>query len=222
MLLTVRDVHHTYAGAAAPVEALRGVDLNVTAGSVTALMGPSGCGKSTLLQLCGAMERPTRGEIQFATTPLQACDDAALTKLRREKVGFVFQAFNLLPTLTVLENAALPLRLAGRSRNEAEASAAQLLQRVGLDDRRSHFPAQLSGGERQRAAVARALVHRPQLLIADEPTGSLDSRNGAMVVALLLELNRSTGVTILLATHDAEVAAAAGSILQMKDGRLSE
>ena len=188
-------------------------------GSFTALMGPSGCGKSTLLQLCGAMEPPTQGELTLQGVPLHSAGDEALTRLRREKVGFVFQSFNLLPTLTVMENVALPLRLAGRRYAEAEQAARQWLERVEMDQRRSHFPSQLSGGERQRVAIARALAHQPVLVIADEPTGNLDSANGQRVVELLQSVNRETQVTILLATHDPAVAAAAGRQLRMKDGQ---
>ena len=219
MLLTAHQLHHTYSGTQTPVQALRGVDLELEAGSFTALMGPSGCGKSTLLQLCGAMEPPTRGELTLQGVPLHSAGDEALTRLRREKVGFVFQSFNLLPTLTVMENVALPLRLAGRKYAEAEQAARQWLERVEMDRRRSHFPSQLSGGERQRVAIARALAHQPVLVIADEPTGNLDSANGQRVVELLQSVNRETEVTILLATHDPAVAAAAGRQLRMKDGQ---
>ncbi len=219
-LLEIQDVHHTYAGAESSVQALRGVSLAVEPGSFTALMGPSGCGKSTLLHLCGAMERPTRGEIRFEATALSTMTDEALTRLRRDRIGFVFQSFNLLPTLTVLENIALPLRLAGATRSSAAGPATALAERVGLSHRLAHVPAQLSGGEKQRAAIARALVHSPKLVIADEPTGSLDSANGEKVVALLRELNQETGVTLLLATHDQAVAATADCTLRLKDGQL--
>lgn len=218
MLLTAHQVHHTYSGTEAPVRALRGVDLALEEGSFTALMGPSGCGKSTLLQLCGAMEPPTHGELLLQGVPLHTAGDAELTRLRREKIGFVFQSFNLLPTLTVLENVALPLRLAGKTHRATQEAARRWLERVGLQDRQTHFPTQLSGGERQRVAIARALAHHPALIIADEPTGNLDSSNGQRVVELLQEVNRETGVTILLATHDPAVAAVAGQQLRMKDG----
>jgi putative ABC transport system ATP-binding protein len=219
MLLSAIQLHHTYASSEAPVPALRGVDLHLAAGDFVALMGPSGCGKSTLLHLCGAMEVPSAGQIQFQGMDLANASEEALTKLRREKIGFVFQSFNLLPTLTVWENTALPLRLAGKSYAIARAKATAILERVGLAERAQHFPAQLSGGERQRVAIARALIHEPVLIIADEPTGSLDSTNGARVMELLLEMNRVTGVTILMATHDVTVAQVAPLQLRMKDGR---
>jgi putative ABC transport system ATP-binding protein len=217
-VLVVEDVRKTYTGGEAPVEAVRGVDLRLEAGDFVALMGPSGCGKSTLLHLCGAMDRPTAGRIGIDGRSLASLDDDSLTKLRRERVGFVFQFFNLLPTLTVGENVSLPLHLAGTSAIEAERRARAVIERVGLGSRRGHFPQQLSGGEMQRAAIARAVVHTPALLIADEPTGSLDSENGARVLALLGELNRETGITLLLATHAAETAAAADRVVYMRDG----
>ena len=168
-------------------------------------MGPSGCGKSTLLHLCGAMDRPTGGRLAIEGRDLTGLDDDALTRLRRDRIGFVFQFFNLLPTLTLGDNIALPCLLAGMPVPEAEARAAALADRVGIGDRLAHYPQQVSGGEAQRAAIARALVHQPALLVADEPTGNLDSANGATVLALLAELNRDLGVTILLATHADDV-----------------
>ena len=165
------------------------------------------------------MEPPTQGELALQGVDLHSAGDEALTRLRREKVGFVFQSFNLLPTLTVMENVALPLRLAGKKYVEAEQAARQWLERVEMDQRRFHFPSQLSGGERQRVAIARALAHQPVLVIADEPTGNLDSANGKRVVELLQSVNRETRVTILLATHDPMVAGAASRQLRMKDGQ---
>lgn len=183
-------------------------------------MGPSGCGKSTLLHLCGAMDRPSGGRVTLERRDLGTLGDDELTRVRRERVGFVFQLFNLLPTLTVLDNIALPCLLAGMRAAEAESRARALADRVGIGHRLSHYPQQISGGEMQRAAVARALVHRPALLVADEPTGNLDSENGATVLALIAELNRETGVTVLLATHAADIARTAHRILRLRDGRL--
>jgi putative ABC transport system ATP-binding protein len=220
-ILSAHDVRKTYAGGETPVEAVRGVDLAVAPGEFVALMGPSGCGKSTLLHLCGAMDRPTSGRILFEGTALDALDDDRLTRVRRERLGFVFQFFNLLPTLTAIENVALPLLLAGRPHGQAETRARSLIERVGLAHRADHFPQQLSGGEMQRCAIARAIVHEPPLLVADEPTGNLDSETGARILDLLCEINRDLGVSLLLATHAADVAAAAHRTVHMRDGRIS-
>jgi putative ABC transport system ATP-binding protein len=167
------------------------------------------------------MDRPTSGSLQLNDRDLSSMEDDELTRVRREQVGFVFQFFNLLPTLTVLDNVALPCMLGGMKPGEAESKAEALAERVGISHRLDHYPQQISGGEMQRAAIARALVHQPVLLVADEPTGNLDSENGANVLSLLGELNREMGVTILLATHAADVAAAASRILRMKDGRFA-
>lgn len=202
--------------------ALRGVSLKVERADFIALTGPSGCGKSTLLQICGAMDRADGGELRLDGMEVRSMNDAALTRLRREKIGFVFQFFNLLPTLSVRENIAMPLLLARMPEPEAFERAAQLAERVGIAHRLDHLPGQISGGEAQRAALARAVIHKPGLLIADEPTGSLDSTNGRRVLELLQELNRELGVAVLMATHDAGVASAAGKILAMKDGRMVE
>jgi putative ABC transport system ATP-binding protein len=218
-LLQAEDLHKTYVTGEARVTALAGVSFAVERGDFVALMGPSGCGKSTLLHLCGAMDRPTAGTLQLNDRDLARMGDDELTRVRREQVGFVFQFFNLLPTLTVGDNIALPCLLAGVAGGEADARAGALAERVGIAHRLNHYPQQISGGEMQRAAIARALVHRPALIVADEPTGNLDSGNGANVMALLRQLNAETGVTILLATHAADVAAAAGRVLRMRDGR---
>lgn len=220
-VLLVDDVRKTYAGGEAPVEAVRGVSLTLERGDFVALMGPSGCGKSTLLHLCGAMDRPSSGRVLVDGVDAATLDDDALTRLRRERIGFVFQFFNLLPTLTVAENVALPLLLAGRTSRDAAGRAATLVGRVGLSHRAGHFPQQLSGGETQRAAIARAVVHEPALLVADEPTGNLDSDNGARVLELLAEINGDLGVTILLATHATETSAIARRVVRMRDGVLA-
>lgn len=219
-ILIADGVRKTYGGGETPVEAVRGVSLELSAGDFVALMGPSGCGKSTLLHLCGAMDRPTAGRLLVANTELGKLNDEQLTRLRRERIGFVFQFFNLLPTLTVMENITLPVLLDGGDSVEAEKRAGQLAERVGLSHRLKHYPQQLSGGEMQRAAIARAVIHQPALLIADEPTGNLDSENGARVLALLVELNREMGLTILLATHGAETAAVAKRLIRMRDGQI--
>jgi putative ABC transport system ATP-binding protein len=219
-LLVATDLQKHYDGAGAPVVALRGVSLELAGGEFVALMGPSGCGKSTLLHLCGAMDRPTTGRLVFEGRDLSHLGDDALTRVRRTRAGFVFQFFNLLPTLTVEENIALPLMLARRSRTDATREARTLADRVGLGHRLAHYPQQLSGGEMQRTAIARAIVHRPALLVADEPTGNLDSGNGARVMDLLRELNADLGVTILMATHAPDIAAVAHRVVRMKDGKV--
>jgi putative ABC transport system ATP-binding protein len=213
-------VCRTYTTGGTQVHAVAGVSLVLDEGDFVALVGPSGCGKSTLLHLCGAMDRPTAGTVRLESAVLETLDDNELTRVRRERIGFVFQFFNLLPTLTLLENVALPLLLGGERAAPAERAARALLERVGLGPRLTHYPQQLSGGELQRGAVARALVHRPALVVADEPTGNLDTGNGRRVIELLTELNRETGVTMLLATHAPEIAAAARRVVRMRDGRI--
>ncbi|MGE0103327.1 MAG: ABC transporter ATP-binding protein [Blastocatellales bacterium] len=219
--LSLVDVRKTYSGGESPVEAVRGVSLELTAGDFVALMGPSGCGKSTLLHLCGAMDRPSSGKVMIDNVDIAGLGDDRLTEFRRRRIGFVFQFFNLLPTLTVMENIALPLMLDGRDPSAGEGKARELAQRVGLDHRLGHYPQQLSGGEMQRAAIARAVIHQPTLLVADEPTGNLDSENGRKILQLLGELNRELNLTILMATHGEETAAAAKRIVRMKDGEIS-
>ena len=221
-MLQARDLRKRYGGGESAVNALRGVGLELAAGEFVAVVGPSGCGKSTLLHLCGGMDRPTAGTVSVDGVDLAGLDDEALTTLRRDRVGFVFQFFNLLPTLTLAENIALPLLLAGVPEGTGRARAGEAARRVGLAHRLEHYPGGVSGGELQRAAVARAVVHRPALVIADEPTGNLDSDNGGRVLSLLRDLNRETGVALLLATHDPALAAAADRVLRMRDGAEEE
>lgn len=217
-VLDVVDVWKSYGDGENLISAVRQANVVLDTGEFVALVGPSGCGKSTLLHLCGAMDRPTRGAINIDSESIGALDDDRLTRLRRERIGFVFQFFNLLPTLTVEQNIALPLLLAGRSEAAVFREVRVLADRVGLLARLGHFPQQLSGGEAQRAAIARAIIHQPALLIADEPTGNLDSENGAHVLKLLSELNDQVGTAVLMATHDERVAAAADRVIQMRDG----
>jgi len=220
-LLSAENLQKTYVTGEARVTALAGVSFAVEKGDFVALMGPSGCGKSTLLHLCGAMDRASSGTIRLNDRDLSSLEDDELTRVRREQVGFVFQFFNLLPTLTVADNIALPCLLAGMKDQDAERRARTLAERVGIAHRLTHYPQQISGGEMQRAAIARALIHQPALIVADEPTGNLDSENGANVLGLIKELNKELHVTVLLATHAADVAAAATRILKMKDGKFA-
>jgi putative ABC transport system ATP-binding protein len=221
-ILSAQQLTRSYPLHETTVPALRGVSLEMERGDFFAIMGPSGCGKSTLLQLCGAMDRADGGSLSLDGCDVVSLSDLALTKLRRERIGFVFQFFNLLPTLSVLENIAMPLLLARVPESAAFEKARKLAARVGIDHRLDHMPAQISGGEAQRAALARAVIHEPALLIADEPTGSLDSTNGKLVLQLFRELNRDLGIAILMATHDSNVAAAANRIITMKDGVVVE
>ena len=218
-VLVADNLQKTYVSGETRVTALAGVSFSIASGDFVALMGPSGCGKSTLLHLCGAMDRPSAGQLLLNGRDLATLEDDDLTRVRREQVGFVFQFFNLLPTLTIGDNIALPCLLSRMKGDEADARARALADRVGISHRLGHYPQQVSGGELQRAAIARALVHQPALLVADEPTGNLDSDNGARVLTLLGELNKEMGVTILLATHSTDVAATASRVLRMRDGR---
>ena len=199
------------------VHALRLVSLTLARGEAVALVGPSGCGKSTTLNLVAGVDRPDEGAVIVAGTDLARAAENELVRARRRAIGIVFQSFHLMPHLTVEENVALPLALDGR-RDAARVLA--LLRRVGLEHRLRHFPAELSGGEQQRTAVARALVHRPAVVLADEPTGALDSASGAAVLALMDELRREEGSALLLATHDPAVAAFAARVVRMRDGAL--
>lgn len=204
------------------VQALRGVDLTINSGEFVALVGPSGSGKSTLLNLLGGLDRASSGELWLNGTALHAATEADRTLHRRQRVGFIFQSFNLLPRLTALENVAIPLMLSGISVAEREARAKELLEKVGLGHRLTHYPTELSGGEQQRTAVARALIHNPSLILADEPTGNLDSKTGEEVMALLKDLNREQGITLIVVTHDEEVATYADRIVKLRDGDIVE
>ena len=202
------------------VQALRAIDLSLEKGSFTAIVGRSGCGKSTLLNLAGAVDLPTSGEVRIEQQPTRGLDDSELSRLRRTRIGFVFQFFNLLPTLTVAENVELPLLLDGaKAAGKARERVAELLQMVGVEGKARCFPHQLSGGEMQRVAMARALVHEPTVVIADEPTGNLDSANAETVLRLLQNISE-TGHTVLMATHSREAAEFASHVIAMRDGQL--
>jgi putative ABC transport system ATP-binding protein len=218
-VLVVNKVRKTFEAENAPVRALRGVDLVVTAGDFVALMGPSGCGKSTLLNLVAGLDVADEGTITVAGEQVTGRSEDELSQLRRQHIGIVFQFFNLLEGMTVLENVALPAVIAGRKRKMAETRARDLLDLLGIGDKASTVPGMLSGGQRQRLAIARALANEPTLLLADEPTGALDSEGGQEVIELLSRLH-SGGQTIVLVTHDAGVAEAANRVVRMRDGRI--
>jgi putative ABC transport system ATP-binding protein len=200
------------------VKALRGVDFTIRNGEFVAITGPSGCGKSTLLQLLGALDRPTSGELFYRGDSIP--DDPNPAAYRASEIGFIFQAFHLLPTFTAAENVQLPMFESHRTRSERRERARDLLRLVGLEDRLDHFPSKLSGGERQRVAIARSLANEPSLLLADEPTGNLDSENAHSVLDLIVRLQQEQGRTLVLVTHDQSIAERAGRILRMKDGRI--
>jgi putative ABC transport system ATP-binding protein len=214
------DLVRRYGEGDSAVEAVRGVSLEVPAGQFTSIMGPSGSGKSTLMHLLAGLDRPTEGSVEIAGQDITTMSDKKLTLLRRKHIGFVFQAFNLVPTLTAEENVTLPLSIAGKKIDRSWVDS--VLQRVGLDDRRSHRPAELSGGQQQRVAVARALVSEPTVLFADEPTGNLDSHTSAEVLALLREAASVYGQTIVMVTHDEGAAEAADRVIHFVDGRAEE
>lgn len=220
-MIRLADISKTYDGAGTQVAALGSVSLEIARGEFVALMGPSGCGKSTLLHLIAGVDLPTAGEVWVDGQALSRLSDRALSQFRRDRVGLVYQFYNLLPTLSAWENVALPAILAGASARTARARAEERLRLVGMLARKNHWPPELSGGELQRVAIARALVNDPAVLLADEPTGNLDSKAGREVLELLARLNAERGVTILLATHSQEAAAFAGRVIHLRDGSIS-
>ncbi|HXW76362.1 MAG TPA: ABC transporter ATP-binding protein [Candidatus Eremiobacteraceae bacterium] len=213
-----RDIKKTYRGDGAAVDALRGISLTVIAREFVALTGPSGCGKSTLLNILACVDRATSGSVEIAGRDVSTLDDDRLTAVRRTTIGYVFQFFNLLPALTVAENVALPLVLAGAKREAARTQVDDALSRVGLAGIGDRRPGALSGGQQQRAAIARAIVHRPAIVLADEPIGNLDSATGREILELLRALAGCDGTTILMATHSADASAAADRVICMRDG----
>jgi ABC-type lipoprotein export system ATPase subunit len=217
-VVRVHNISKQYEDEAAPVEALKNISIEIGPSEFVAVMGPSGCGKSTLLHILGAMDRPTHGEVWLRDLPLHTYDEEALTCVRRTQIGFVFQFFYLLPTFTVEENVGLPLLLAGV--NHAGPKIARLLERFGLAHRLKALPHQLSGGEMQRVAIARAVIHEPPLILADEPTGNLDSENGALVLDLLRGLSADGRTTVVMATHSEAATQCATRVIRMKDGRI--
>lgn len=217
-MIQLKDVSMILAAAGRSVTILEGISLSIPAKQTVAVVGPSGSGKSTLLGLMAGLDRPTAGSISLDGTEITTLSESGMARFRREKVGYVFQSFHLIPTLTAIENVAVPLELSGE--RNAVVQAAELLAAVGLSDRMGHYPVQLSGGEQQRVAVARAFACRPPILLADEPTGNLDSTTGASVIDLLLSLHRDYGTTLVLVTHDTTLAASMQRVVSMRDGRL--
>jgi putative ABC transport system ATP-binding protein len=214
------NLHKSYLLGATAVGALRGVDLSIQRGEFVALMGPSGCGKTTLLNLIGAIDTPSRGKLMVDEVALECLTEDQLADLRRDRIGVVFQFYNLLPTLSARENIELPMQFKGTDRSQRRDRALWLLERVGLKDRAEHKPAELSGGEQQRVSIARALANQPALVLLDEPTGDLDSATGQEIMALLRDLNEREKVTLLVATHDPLVAQASSRIVRLRDGRI--
>ncbi len=219
-MISLQNVTRYYEAGERSVHALDGVSLEILPNEFVAVVGPSGCGKSTLMHLIAGLDRPTRGEIMVDGLSLTSADDAALTNFRRRQLGLVFQFFNLLPTMNVSENVSLPLLLQGVAPGEAETRANEMLRLVGLTERAGHFVHQLSGGEQQRTAIARALVHKPSLLIADEPTGNLDTVSADRVLGLLREISEEKMATLILVTHSPDVAALASRLIEMRDGKI--
>ena len=226
MRIEVTGLAKEYRSGSRVLSILAGLDLRVDSGESVAVVGPSGSGKTTLLGLMAGLDRPTRGEVRLGDTPLSALTEDARAEFRAVHVGFVFQTFHLLASLTALENVEVPLELAPRSRRrpvgEVRRRAAGLLEQVGLGDRLHHYPAELSGGEQQRVAIARAFVTEPRILFADEPTGNLDRETGARIVDLLRGLNEARGTTMVLVTHDEGIAGVADRVLRLADGELAE
>jgi putative ABC transport system ATP-binding protein len=221
-LLELQNVTKEYQLGETTVRALRGVDLEIESGEYYSLVGSSGSGKSTLLHILGCMDTPTSGQVRLNGELLSDASESALTRIRARDIGFVFQAFHLNPILTVQENAAIVLRFLGISKGEALRQAAKCLDQVGMGHRLKHYPSELSGGERQRVGIARAIVKKPSLLLADEPTGNLDSKMGLEIVELIRQINRQQGTTVIQVTHDPEVASMSDIIIQMRDGKIQE
>lgn len=221
-VIEARELWKIYDTGMNRVEALRKVSVSLSAGEMVAVMGPSGCGKTTLLNCLSGLDEITSGEVFIDGVGLSNMTDFELTQTRGERLGFIFQAFNLLPVLTAVENVELPLLLAGKGPKAARIAALDALEAVGLDDRAGHLPAELSGGQQQRVTIARSFVHNPAVILADEATGNLDTKTSDEVLDLLLKLNKERGVTMVLVTHDADVAARCSRILVMRDGRITE
>ncbi|HBA87565.1 MAG TPA: lipoprotein-releasing system ATP-binding protein LolD [Geobacter sp.] len=221
-LLEVRNLYKSYGDGSAKVEVLKGIDISVEAGDTIAMVGPSGAGKSTLLHVMGTIDRPTTGEVLFDGEQIFSLSDQPLAAFRNRSIGFVFQFHHLLPEFSALENVMMPLLIGGEKRLQAEGRARQLLTDVGLSHRMTHRPGELSGGEQQRVAIARALVRSPRLLLADEPTGNLDMKTSEEVHDLLYSIQRSTGITLVIVTHNEHLAAGMARTIRVVDGRIVE
>lgn len=221
-MIRLVEIHKTFKQGASQVTALAGVSLHIAKGEFASIMGPSGSGKSTLLHLIGGLDQPTHGDVVVEGKVISQMGDDQVTLFRRERIGVIFQFFNLLPTLTAIENVALPALLGGRAEAEARAKSEALLERVGLSARGNHLPEELSGGEIQRLAIARALVFNPPILLADEPTGNLDSKTGGAILQLIRDINRQEDCTVVMVTHDREAAAAGDRVIHLKDGLIEE
>lgn len=219
-MIDIRDLHMSYPLESSMVDVLSGVNMSIGDSETVAIVGPSGSGKTTLLILLAGLERPDNGSIEFDGVDITRLDGDALADIRRDRVGIVFQSFHLVPSLTALGNVALPIEIAGGE--HAREHALRLLTRVGLADRSHHYPSQLSGGEQQRVAIARALVHAPDIVLADEPTGNLDLRTGANIIDMLFRLNEESGSTMVMVTHDNEVARRCQRVYRLNGGRLIE
>jgi len=219
-VIELKEVTKKYQMEEVEVQALKSVDLKIKEEDFVAIMGPSGSGKSTLLHMIGLLDRPTSGKVYIDGTDISKLSDSSLARLRGEKIGFVFQFFNLLPTLNARENIRLPMLILERNRDEIESELSKLLKTVGLETRAKHLPSQLSGGERQRVAIARALANDPPLILADEPTGNLDSKTGEEIMGFLQKLQEDEKVTIVMVTHEADIAEFAKHIIHLKDGKI--
>lgn len=219
-IFELKDVWKVYFMKGVETNALRGINLAVEKGDYAAILGPSGCGKSTIMHIMGCLDTPTKGSVLVEGRDISEMNDDELAKIRREKIGFIFQAYNLIPSLTAIENVALPMRFEGRGRGESMKRASELLLRVGLENRMHHKPNEMSGGEQQRVAIARALSNDPDVILADEPTGNLDTKTGQEIIELLESLHKKTGKTIIIVTHDVRLADRAHKKIKMLDGKI--
>ena len=219
-LFELKDVWKTYSMKGVATNALRGVNLAIRKGEYAAVLGPSGCGKSTLMHVMGCLDTPTKGVVMVEGNDVSQMNDDELAMIRREKIGFVFQAYNLIPGLTAAENIALPMRFSGHGRGESQRRANQLLKKVGLGERMAHKPNELSGGEQQRVAIARSLINDPDAILADEPTGNLDQKSGQEVMGVIENLHEKTGKTVIVVTHDVKIARRTKRQIKMVDGRV--